>query len=261
MRRVHVVQVVRSGLAGISILLIGLLVAASGTAATADAQSAAVPAGLISGQVTDSAGQPLAGITVAAAPAGNESDAPLTLGTTDANGDYALVLAPGSYDVAFNAISPTDGNYAAQVYGGPGPSASDTCQVCFGTPQVVTNGVNTAGISVVLVPFGPTGTVRPLSGDVIAVADDRIPFRFGCHEDGLGCEGKATLRIGTSTKDPVVSSESFEVAPDHSETLHLTVPSSVRAELKRAKHNKLAAIVELSTQPDSTVTKFTLVDR
>jgi hypothetical protein len=229
--------------------------------ATAQSPASTAPAGLITGQVTDQSGQPLAGISVDAAPAGNDPLAPLTQAITDANGDYAIVVAPGSYDVAFNALSPVDDTYAPQVYGGPGPSAADPCQVCYGTPQVVSANANTSGIDAVLGPPVQTGTIRPLSGDVIKVIDNRISFKFGCHEDGIGCEGKAVLRIGTSTKDPAVSSESFQVAPDHSETLHLAVPSAVRARLEKAKHNALAALVELTTAPSSTTTKFTLVDR
>jgi hypothetical protein len=243
--------------------MIAAVLAVLGMAVPAIAQSPATPApaGLITGQVTGPGGQPLAGISVVAAPAGNDPLAPLTQAITDANGDYAIVVAPGSYDIAFNALSPIDDSYAPQVYGGPGPSAADPCQVCYGTPQVVTANGNTAGINAVLGPPVQTGTIRPLSGNTIKVIDNRVAFKFGCHEDGLGCEGKAVLRIGTSTKDPVVSSESFEVAPDHSETLHLAVPSAIRTRLKNAKHNALAAIVQLTTTPSSTTTKFTLVDR
>ena len=63
--------------------------AAGLAAATAGAQAAD---GQISGQVTDAAGMPLAGITVAAAPV-STPDA-LTPTTTDAAGNYALAVPP-----------------------------------------------------------------------------------------------------------------------------------------------------------------------
>jgi carboxypeptidase family protein len=228
--------------------------APSGTTGTTGA-----PAGLITGRVTGPDGQPLAGISVDAAPAGN--DAMLTQGLTDSNGDYALVVAPGSYDIAFNAMDPTDGNYAPQVYGGPGPSATDTCLVCGGAPQVVSDGQITSGISVMLEPPHQIGTIRPLSGNTITVIDNRMSFKLGCHEDGIGCVGKGVLRIGTSTSDPVVSSVKFEVQSDHTATLRFVVPSAVRKRLAKAKRQALPAIVQLTTTPDSTTTKFTLVDR
>jgi hypothetical protein len=245
-------------LPGAATLLPGAALAQSATGTTGATGTSGVPAGLITGRVTNSAGQPLAGINVTAAPAGN--DAVLTQGTTDASGNYALVVTPGSYDVAFNAFD-TDSNYAPVVYGGTGPSASATCIVCGGAPQVVSNGASTAGIDAVLAPPAQTGTIRPLSGNTIKVVDDRVSFKFGCHEDGIGCEGSGVLRIGTSTSAPVVSTEHFEVAPDHTVTLHFAVPSSVLRSLKNAKHNALAAIVQLTTTPSSTTTRFTLVDR
>jgi Carboxypeptidase regulatory-like domain len=256
-----------SGLVGlVAAILAGAAITATATGATRDATAGATgttgtPAGVIAGRVTGPDGQPLANITVAAAPAGNAPAAQLTQGTTDANGNYALVVAPGSYDVAFNALDPTDDAYASQVYGGAGPSAADQCQVCFGEPQVVANGQITGGIDAKLEPPMQKGTVRPLSGNTIRVIGTRMSFKFGCHEDGIGCEGKGVLRIGTSTKDPIVATEKFEVAPDHTMTLHFTVPSAVRAKLKKAKRNRLAAIVQLTTAPSSTTTKFILVDR
>jgi len=215
-----------------------------------------VAAGVIAGRVTGTNGQPLAGISVVAAPAGN--DIQLTQGTTDANGNYALVLAPGSYDIAFNALDPVDSDFAEQVYGGPGPSGADTCLVCRGAPQVVTNGAITAGINAVLAPPVQKGTIRALSGSTIKVVANRISFRFGCHEDGIGCVGKGVLRIG-STKSPVVSTVHFQVQTNRTATLHFTIPSAVRARLKAARHNALAAVVQLTTVPSSTTTKFTLV--
>jgi hypothetical protein len=238
----------------------GATVRATGATGTTGAP-AQTPAGLITGRVTGPDGQPLAGISVAAAPAGNAPAAPLTQGLTDASGNYALVVAPGSYDVAFNALDPTDDNYASQVYGGAGPSAVDQCQVCFGEPQVVNDGGNTAGINAMLEPPMQKGTVRPLSGNTIRVVNNKVSFKFGCHEDGIGCEGKGVLRIGTSTSAPVVATDKFEVAPDHTVILHFAVTSGVRARLKKAKHNALPAIVQLTTVPSSTTTKFTLVDR
>ncbi|MEA2370688.1 MAG: Carboxypeptidase regulatory-like domain [Solirubrobacteraceae bacterium] len=215
-------------------------------------------AGLITGRVTGPNGQPLQGISVVAAPAGNDTQ--LTQGATDANGNYALVVAPGSYDIAFNALDPVNSDYAAQVYGGPGPSASDACQVCGGQPQVVTNGAITAGINAVLAPPMQKGTIRPLSGNTIKVLANRISFRFGCHEDGIGCVGKGVLRIG-STRSPVVWTVHFQVQSNRTSTLHFTIPGSVRARLKRAPHNALPAVVQLTTVPSSTTTKFTLVQR
>lgn len=229
--------------------------------ATTGTTGATQPAGLITGRVTGPSGQPIPGVSVVAAPAGNDPAAPLTQTVTDANGDYALVLAPGSYDIAFNALDPTDDNYAEQVYGGPGPAAADQCQVCFGEPQVVTNGGNTAGIDATLEPPMQKGTIRPLSGNTIRVIGTKLSFKFGCHEDGTGCVGKGVLKIGTTTSAPVVASVKFVVFPNHTLTLHFTVPASVRARLKKAKHNALPAIVQLTTVPSSTTTKFTLVDR
>ena len=217
-----------------------------------------MPAGLITGRVTGSNGQPLAGISVVAAPAGN--DTLLTQGATDANGNYALVLAPGSYDIAFNALDPVNSDYAAEVYGGPGPSASDSCLVCRGAPQVVTNGAVTAGIDAVLGPPVQKGTIRALSGNTIKVLGNRINFRFGCHEDGIGCVGKGVLRL-SSTRGPIVSTAHFQVQSNRTATLHFTIPSTVRARLQRARNHALAAVVQLMTTPSSTTTKFTLVAR
>jgi len=221
--------------------------------------TAPVAAGLITGRVTGPNGQPLAGISVVAAPAANDTE--LTQATTDANGDYALVVAPGSYDVAFNALDPIDGDFAAQVYGGPGPSAADSCLVCHGQPQIVTNGGVTAGISAVLRPPVQKGTIRALSGGTIKVLANRISFRFGCHEDGIGCVGKGVLRLGTSTRGPVVSTVHFQVQSNRTATLHFTIPRSVAVRLKQARHHALAAVVALTTVPSSTTTKFTLVAR
>ncbi len=245
-------------------ILTGAMGGAAGAQGTTGATGgatggASLPAGLIAGRVTDSNRRPLANITVGAAPAGN--DTVLTQTETDANGNYAVVVAPGSYDIAFNELDPVNDSYAFQVYGGPGPSQTDTCQVCGGAPQVVTNGAITGGIDAVLVPPQQTGTIRPLSGSTIKVLNNRITFRFGCHEDGIGCQGKGVLRIGTSTKDPVVSTVRLEAFQNHTMTLHFTVPSEVRARLAKAKHHALAAIVQLTTGPSSTTTKFTLVDR
>jgi hypothetical protein len=100
-----------------------------------------------------------------------------------------------------------------------------------------------------------------LSGNTIKIVANRISFRFGCHEDGMGCVGKGVLRIGTTTKDPIVSTVHFVVFPNHTTTLHFTVPRAIRTRLARAKHHALAAIVQLSTPPSSTTTKFTLVSR
>lgn len=240
--------------------LVAALVGGVAITATATGQTPAA-AGLITGRVTGPSGQPLAGISVVAAPAGNDPAAQLTQGVTDANGNYALVVSPGSYDIAFNALDPTDDNYAEQVYGGPGPSAADQCQVCFGEPQVVTNGGDTAGIDATLEPPMQKGTIRPLSGNTIRVIDNKLSFRFGCHEDGMGCIGKGVLRIGTTTTAPIVATEKFNVFPNHTVTLHFAVTAAVRARLKKARHNALPAIVQLSTVPSSTTTKFTLVDR
>jgi hypothetical protein len=214
---------------------------------------------VISGRVTGPDGQAAPGISVVAAPAGN--DAMLTQGVTDANGSYALVVAPGSYDVAFNTLDPTDSRYAAQVYGGPGPSATDTCLVCGGAPQVVVANAITSGINATLEVPVQKGTIRPLSGNTIRVVDNRLTFRFGCHEDGIGCVGKGVLRIGSSSSAAVVSTVHFMVDSNHTSTLHFVVPSAVRARLKKAKHNALAAVVQLTTTPSSTTTKFTLVLR
>jgi hypothetical protein len=255
---------------GLVAVLVGLVVAVLGTS-TSSAQSpvggggaagttgATGPAGVIAGQVTGPDGQAAPGISVVAAPAGN--DALLTQGVTDANGNYALVVAPGSYDVAFNELDPTDSRYAGQVYGGPGPSATDTCLVCGGAPQVVVAGAITSGINAMLEVPVQKGTIRPLSGNTIRVIDNRLAFRFGCHEDGIGCVGKGVLRIGSSTRSAVVSTVHFTVDSNHTTTLHFVVPSAVRARLKKAKHNALAANVGLTTTPDSTTTKFTLVLR
>jgi hypothetical protein len=259
---------------GLLAVLIGVVVTVAGTAsstaqgpitragttgATGTTGVSNVPAGVIAGQVTGPDGQALPGISVVAAPAGN--DAMLTQTTTDASGNYALVVAPGSYDIAFNALDPTDSRYAAQVYGGPGPSATDTCLVCGGAPQVVTAGAITSGINATLEVPVQKGTIRPLSGNTIRVIDNRLSFRFGCHEDGIGCVGKGVLRIGTSTKAAVVSTVHFTVFSDHTSTLHFVVPSAARARLRKAKHNALPAIVQLTTTPSSTTTKFTLVLR
>jgi carboxypeptidase family protein len=265
------VQRRHSRLSGVLAVVVGLVVAVAGTA-TSTAQgpvtragttgttgSSNVPAGVIAGRVTGPDGQALPNISVVAAPAGN--DAMLTQTTTDAGGNYALVVAPGSYDVAFNSLDPTDSRYAPQVYGGPGPSATDTCLVCGGAPQVVVNGQITAGIDAMLEVPVQKGTIRPLSGNTIRVIDNRLSFRFGCHEDGIGCVGKGVLRIGTSTSAAVVSTVHFTVFSDHTATLHFVVPSAVRARLKKAKHNALPAIVQLTTTPSSTTTKFTLVLR
>jgi Carboxypeptidase regulatory-like domain len=229
-----------------------------GTTGTTGTTSTA-PAGLITGHVTDASGQPVVGVSVAAAV--NGSDAVAAQTTTDSNGAYALVLAPGSYIVAFNALDPTDDDFAPVVYGGPGPTGGEGCQFCHGQAQVVTNLGDTAGIDAVLRPPVQTGTVRPLSGHVIKVIDNHVTFRFGCHENGIGCEGKGVLRIGGSTQDPVVSTVSFEVAPNHTKTLEFAVPAADRARLKKANRQKLQAIVQLTTGPSSTTTKFTLTDR
>ncbi len=228
------------------------------TGATGTTGTATAPAGLITGRVTGPGGQPLQGISVVAALAGNDTQ--LTQGATDADGNYALVVAPGSYDIAFNALDPVNSDYAAQVYGGPGPSASDSCLVCGGAPQVVTNGAVTGGINAVLAAPMQKGTIRPLSGNTIKVIANRISFRFGCHEDGIGCVGKGVLRIG-STRSPVVSTVHFQVGSNRTSTLHFTIPSSVRARLARAPHKALAAVVQLTTTPSSSTTRFRLVQR
>jgi len=228
------------------------------TGATGTTGTTTAPAGLITGRVTGPGGQPLQGISVVAAPAGNDTQ--LTQGTTDANGNYALLVAPGSYDIAFNAFDPVNSDFAAQVYGGPGPSASDACLVCGGSPQVVTNGAITAGINAVLAAPVQKGTIRALSGNTIKVVANRISFRFGCHEDGIGCVGRGVLRVG-STRSPVVSTVHFQVQSNRTSTVHFTIPSSVRERLRHARHNALPAVVQLTTAPSSTTTKFTLVAR
>jgi hypothetical protein len=250
--------------AALAPLIVAIAAIAAPAAATAQSPvgttgPATAPAGLITGRVTDATGQPVVGVSVAAALAG--SDAVAGQATTDSSGDYALVLAPGSYVVAFNAIDPTDDDFAEQVYGGPGPSQSESCQFCHGQAQVVINGANTAGINAVLRPVVQTGTVRPLSGHVIKVIDNRVIFRFGCHEDGIGCEGKGVLRIGPSAQAPVVSTVKFEVAPNHTTTLRFAVPSAERTRLKKAKLQKLEASVTLTTVPSTVTTKFMLTDR
>ena len=113
------------------------------------------------------------------------------------------------------------------------------------SPRAVAPGAVTPNIDASLAapPYPQKGTIRPLSGNTIKVLANRISFRFGCHEDGTGCTGKGVLRIGASTRAPIVATVHFVVFPNHTATLHFTVPRAVRARLAQARHNALPAIV------------------
>jgi hypothetical protein len=227
-------------------------------AAPAVAQS---PGGQITGQVTDAAGAPLPGITVAAAPVASP-DA-VTLTTTDAAGGYTLQLAPGDYDVAFNTIDPIDDRYDSVTFGGPGPAPGAVCTVCGGRPVTVAAGAVTAGIGARLSnpPFPQTGYVRPLSGTAIRVGGGRMIFRVGCHIEPTGCRGVARLRLGHRAGGPIVATVAVDVAPATSARLVFRIPSAVLSRLRRARHHALAALVEITAPPSHTITRFSLVDR
>jgi hypothetical protein len=234
------------------------VVALALAAGPAAAQS---PAGQITGQVTDAAGTPLAGITVAAAPV-SSPDA-ITLTTTDAAGDYTLELAPGAYDVAFNSVDPIDDGHDSVTYGGPGPGPGAVCTVCGGQAVTVAAGATTAGIGARLAspPFPPTGFLRPLSGKAIRVVGGLMSFRVGCHIEPNGCLGVAHLRLGHRAGGPIVASVRVAVAPGAAGRLVFRIPAGVLARLRRARHHALAALVDITAPPSHTITRFSLIDR
>ena len=238
--------------------MVVLVLAAAMAAPTAGAQA---PTGQITGQVTDAAGTPLAGISVAAAPV-SMPDA-LTLTTTDASGNYVLALPAGEYDVAFNSVDPVNDGYDSVTFGGPGPAPGAVCTVCGGRAVAVVSGASTGGIGARLgsPPFAQTGYVSPLSGKAIRVVAGRMTFLIGCHIEPTGCLGTARLRLGRRAGGPVVASLRVVVTPGTVARLVFRLPAAVLTRLRRARHHSLAALVEISTPPSYTITRFALYAR
>jgi hypothetical protein len=241
--------------------LAALILAVAGLAVGSAAAGAQATTGEITGQVTDTHGMPLAGITVAAAPV-HSPDA-ITLASTDANGAYVLPLPPGDYEVAFNTLEPVNDGYGGATFGGPGPGPETTCTVCGGRPVTVTAGGTTPGIGAALAspPFSQTGFVRPLSGGPIRVLGGRLTFRMGCHVEPTGCIGTARLRLGHLIAGRVIASVKFVVLPGTVGQLVFRVPTSVIGRLRLARHRELAALVEITAPPAHTITRFELAQR
>jgi hypothetical protein len=244
-----------------AISLVALVLGGAGLAVGPRSAAAQAPTGAITGQVTDSHGSPLAGITVAAAPV--SSPEAITLTSTDATGVYAVALAPGDYYVAFNTLEPVNDSYGAVTFGGPGPGPGAVCTVCGGRAVSVTAGATTSAIGAALAspPFPQTGFVRALSGKAIKVVGGRVSFRMGCHVEPTGCLGTARLRLGPSSSGPTVATARVVVDPGRMAELVFRLPSSAIARLRRASHHALAASVEISAPPGHTFTRFELVQR
>ncbi|HEY5195547.1 MAG TPA: carboxypeptidase-like regulatory domain-containing protein [Solirubrobacteraceae bacterium] len=246
------VQSYLTGLLAAALLVLGLAGALPAGAATGDGQ--------ITGRVTDGNGVPLGDITVAAVPVGGDT---IVTTKSKADGTYILELAPGSYDVGFNAqvVAKTNIDYQSVIFGGPGPGPTDTCTVCGGAPVTVTAGVDTTNVSALLPPAGftQTGSVRPLSGNTIGTVGGRITFKIGCHEDPTGCHGTANLRLGTTTSGPIIARATVSVSNGNVANLHFTIPLSVRSRLVRAGTRGLQATVAISTaHGPKSVTHFKL---
>jgi len=88
----------------------GVVFTALIAAATAQAQTT----GDISGQVVDASGTPLASICVSAYPVPVPGQASVASAETDAAGDFALTVPPGTYEVQFDACGGQ--NYYLQWY-------------------------------------------------------------------------------------------------------------------------------------------------
>jgi Carboxypeptidase regulatory-like domain len=215
--------------------------------------------GQITGVVTDTSGGPLAGITVAAVPVGSDT---IVTTKTNSSGVYVITLDPGTYDVGFNVevVAEVNTDYLSEIYGGPGPTSTETCIVCGGAPVTVTAGVVTTGINETLppAPFTQTGTIRPLSGDTIGTVDGRISFKVGCHEDPTGCHGTANLRLGSTTTTPIIARATVSIAPSDVAVLHFTIPLAVRQRLQKAGKRGLEATVAITTPQSRSVTHFRL---
>ncbi len=214
--------------------------------------------GQITGVVADSGGHPIADITVAAVPVGGDT---IVSTKTKANGAYVLNLAPGFYDVAFNAqvVAKINLSYQTVIFGGPGPGPDETCTVCDGAPVPVAAGVVTANIDGVLPPGQATQTgIRPLSGNTIGLVNGRIAFKLGCHVDPAGCHGTANLRLGTSTSGPLIATAKVAIRSGEVGLLHFTIPPSVRSRLARAGVRGLRALVTVTTPHARSVTRFKL---
>jgi hypothetical protein len=245
------VQSYLTGLLAAALLLLGLAGALPAGAATGDGQ--------ITGRVTDGNGVPLGDITVAAVPVGGDT---IVTTKSKADGTYILELAPGSYDVGFNAqvVAKTNIDYQSVIFGGPGPGPNDTCTVCGGAPVTVTAGVDTTNVSALLPPAGftQTGSVRPLSGNTIGAVNGRISFKIGCHVDPAGCHGTANLRLGSATSGTIIASTRVAVRTSGVEVLHFTIPSSVLRRLPKAGTRGIEANVAISTPHARSVTRFKL---
>ena len=187
----------------------------------------------------------------------------VTVTTTDAAGNYVLALPAGAYDVAFNSTDPVNDGYDSVTFGGPGPAPGAVCTVCGGQAVTVAAGATTAGIGARLgsPPFPQTGHVSPLSGKAIRVVAGRMTFRMGCHIEPTGCLGTARLRLGHRANGPVVASVRVVVLPGTVGRLVFRLPAAFVARLRRAPHRSLAALVEISTPPAHTITRFALYDR
>jgi hypothetical protein len=239
--------------------LTAMFALAGGPARAIDPARAQAPTGQITGQVTDAGGMPLGGITVGAAPIAQPDAVVQTL--TDAGGRYVLDVAAGDYDVAFNTLDPVNDGYDSVTFGGPGPGPGATCTICIGRTVTVVPGGVTSGIGAALAsaPFPQTGFVRPLSGKAIRVLGGRLSFRMGCHVEPTGCLGTARLRL--APHGPTIATVRVVVFPGRAARLVFKVPAAVVARARAARRHSVAALVEITTPPAHTITRFRLVVR
>ena len=133
--------------------------------------------------------------------------------------------------------------------------------MCGGQAVTVAAGATTAGIGARLAspPFPQTGHVSPLSGKAIRVVPepddlfDRLPHRA----DRL--PGNRPPAAGRRAGGPTIASVRVVVMPGTVGRLVFRLPAAFVARLRRAPHRSLAALVEITTPPSHTITRFALV--
>jgi len=204
-------------------------------------------AGNISGTVTDSAGNPLAGIEVWANRWNGSSWSPLNLATTDAAGYYEIkILADGNYRIKFSDPS---GSYAYEFY-------DDVLDIGSGTDVPVTAENTTPNINAQLsLKSNINGTVTDdSSGNPLANIQVMAYYWNGTYWEGINSDvtdstgrydfeglqaGDYRLRFrdasGTYATEYYDDAPNFETATDIPVTTNTTI-SNINAQLGMAGH-------------------------
>ena len=167
-------------------------------------QAAGRQAGHVTGQVTTSAGRPLAKVCVLAAPKSGRSFVAEAI--TTRTGRYSLRLRPGRYDIAFLPTCTRHGNYAPQLW-------KAAASLGAATAVHVTNGHTVTGVDASL------GAGAQAAGRVRTDAKSPHPSLGGICLFAVGTNGQRLFEAYTLTR----ADGSFTLGSLATGTYHLFV--------------------------------------